>query len=140
LRGWAAACAGNHTRSATIAAPRLVTGGPYSRVRNPIYLGTVILGMGMTGLIGDLRLAPLLVAACALLYLTIIPAEEQFLARKFGAAYASYRNAVPRLIPRFRKWREATPVQPVWRNARGEAGIAATLAAIYGALRWAGEF
>src|SRR5688500_12069093 len=93
MSAWAAAYAGAHTRSPSIGARDLVTAGPYSRVRNPIYLGTVILGLGMTGLIGDWRLAPLLFLACLILYVTIIPAEEQFLAEKFGAAYARYRDA-----------------------------------------------
>src|SRR5437899_2272772 len=40
LRAWAAACAGTHTRTEKIEAPRLATDGPYAHVRNPIYLGS----------------------------------------------------------------------------------------------------
>ena len=78
LRAWAAACAGDHTRDAEISAPRLVTIGPYRFVRNPIYLGTVILGVGMVCLIGDLRLVPLLLAACIALYATSYPRKSSF--------------------------------------------------------------
>jgi protein-S-isoprenylcysteine O-methyltransferase Ste14 len=136
LRAWAAAFAGGHTRDASISAPRLITSGPYGRVRNPIYLGTIILGCGMVGLIGDLRLIPLLFAACLLLYATIIPAEEQFLARKFGEEFSRYRRAVPCLIPRLTSWTAGSPAQPIWSNARGELSIAAILLAIQAFLRF----
>ena len=135
LRAWAAACAGTHTRDATISAPTLVTGGPYARVRNPIYLGTVILGAGMVGLIGDWRLVPFLFIVCVLLYATIIPAEESFLSGKFGPLYEEYKKAVPRLVPRIRAWDGSQKVHPLWTNARGEATIAALLVVIYAALQ-----
>jgi protein-S-isoprenylcysteine O-methyltransferase Ste14 len=137
LRAWAAACAGDHTREASISAPQLVTDGPYGMVRNPIYLGTVILGMGMVGLIGDWKLAPLLVGACVLLYTTIIPAEEQFLSAKFGAAFDAYRAEVPQLFPRWRKRRDAGKGRRVWANAMGDLRIGAILVAIYAFLRGA---
>jgi protein-S-isoprenylcysteine O-methyltransferase Ste14 len=135
LRAVAAASAGAHTRDASISAPRLVTGGPYGYVRNPIYLGTMILGVGMVGLIGDWRLIPLLVAACVMLYATIIPAEEQFLAGKFGEAFAEYRSAVPRLIPHWKRWKKAVNRPLAWRNARGDLIILAILVLIYALLR-----
>jgi protein-S-isoprenylcysteine O-methyltransferase Ste14 len=135
LRAWAAACAGGHTREASISAPRLVTDGPYGHVRNPIYLGTVILGIGMVWLIGDPRMIPLLLGACVMLYATIIPAEEQFLAKKFGAEFEKYRQAVPQLIPRWRAWMKTNQRRPVWANARGDLAIGGLLGVIYGFLR-----
>jgi protein-S-isoprenylcysteine O-methyltransferase Ste14 len=51
LRAWGSGCAGRHTRSAKIEADRLVTGGPFAYVRNPIYVGTMVLGIGMSALI-----------------------------------------------------------------------------------------
>src|SRR3954449_9027637 len=53
LRAWASASVGHHSRSGEIEAPRLVTSGPYALVRNPIYLGSFILGLGMIGLLED---------------------------------------------------------------------------------------
>src|SRR6187402_1723652 len=50
LRAWGSGCAGLHTRSAKIEGAQLVTGGPFAYVRNPIYLGSMILGLGMSGL------------------------------------------------------------------------------------------
>jgi hypothetical protein len=78
----------------------------------------------MAALIGD-PLAFLLAAlAFAILYFSIVPAEESFLEKQFGAEYARYRRAVPRLIPRLKPWSETashTPFQ--WRAARGECFI-----------------
>src|SRR5436190_21382 len=72
--------------------------------RNPIYLGSMVLGLGMVGLIGDARLFPLYLAAFAFLYTILIPAEERFLLTTYGAQYEAYRSAVPRFIPRMQPW------------------------------------
>ncbi|MDB6173105.1 MAG: hypothetical protein JWL59_2416 [Chthoniobacteraceae bacterium] len=137
LRAWAASRAGDHTRTIHIEAPALVTGGPYSMVRNPIYLGTIILGLGMVGLIGDPRMLFLCAITFAALYFGIIPAEEQFLRQKFGAEYIRYCFAVPRLLPRLQPWSEARVGRVNWEPARGELYLALLLVAIYGFLRLA---
>ncbi len=143
IRAWAAACAGEHTREAAISAPRLVTDGPYAWVRNPIYLGTMVLSLGMLGMIGDVRLVPLGMVILLALYATLIPAEERFLREKFGEEYVRYQCGVRRLWPNFRKWSGAREVGRDWKNARGEAGIGGILIFIYAVLRsapyWRGE-
>lgn len=134
LRFWAAGSAGNHTHSAEIEGPRLSTGGPYAFARNPIYLGSMVLGLGMIGLIGDARLLPLYIAAFALLYVILIPAEERFLKGKFGAEFDAYCAAVPRIIPRLTAWKNRTERSFHWSAARGELRLLGVLAGIYGAL------
>lgn len=134
LRGWGSGYAGRHTRSATIAAPRLVTAGPFAHVRNPIYVGTILLGVGMCAVIGDPLGYLLTGLAFAVLYFGIIPAEEDFLARQFGPAYVRYRHAVPRLIPRLRPWAGRGEEGFQWAAVRGEAQIALLVVGIYGAL------
>lgn len=134
LRFWAAGSAGTHTHSAEIEGPQLATTGPYAYVRNPIYLGSMILGLGMIGLIGDGRLLPLYVVAFALLYAVIIPAEERFLAGRFDVAYAAYSAAVPRIVPRMRPWRSGGVQHFHWQAARGELRLLVVLVGIYGAL------
>jgi protein-S-isoprenylcysteine O-methyltransferase Ste14 len=135
LRAWAGGCAGLHTRRATIEAPRLVTGGPFAHVRNPIYLASVILGFGMVALVGDPWLFAFYVGVFVLLYGAIVPAEEQFLRGKFTAEYERYCAHVPRAWPRLRAWRDATPAPFDPRAALGEARLALILAAIYILLR-----
>ena len=137
LRAWAAGCAGGHTRRATIEAPRLATGGPFAYVRNPIYLASIILGLGMVGLLGDPWMLALYIAVFVFLYTAIVPAEERFLRGQFGDAYARYCAHVPRLLPRLRPWPDAEPC-PFDRAATvGDARLALILVAIYAGLRGA---
>jgi protein-S-isoprenylcysteine O-methyltransferase Ste14 len=134
LRAWASGCAGLHTRTGRIEAPRLVTDGPFAYMRNPIYAGTICLGLGMAALIGDPRAYLLAAVAFVLLYFSIVPAEEEYLSRQFGLAYARYRAAVPRFLPRVRPWPGRVKQAFHWRAVRGELGIALVVAAIYLAL------
>lgn len=137
LRAWAAGCAGGHTRRATIEAPRLATGGPFAHVRNPIYLASVILGIGMVGLLADPWMLALCVTVFVFLYTAIVPAEERFLRSQFGEAYVRYCAHVPRVLPRLRRWAEAEQ-RPFERGAiLGEARLAVLLLAIYFGLRGA---
>ncbi len=131
LRIWAAGSTAGHTHSGEIEGPQLSTGGPYAHVRNPIYLGSMILGLGMVGLIGDARLVPLWAAAFLLLYAIIVPAEERFLQQSFGENYHRFRAAVPRWWPRLRPWSEAQPRPFFWSAARGEIRILAALVTIF---------
>ncbi len=139
-RAWAAGCAGRHTREARIEAPALVTGGPYAYVRNPIYLASIVLGFGMVGLIGDPWLLAMHVAVCVLLYAGIVPAEEKFLAGKFGEEYIRYCAHVPRFWPRVRPWSEAVPVKFDPRALLDQARLGGVLVAIYAGLHLAAHF
>ena len=135
LRTWAGGSAGNHTRTVEIEAPQLTTGGPYAYVRNPIYLGTVIIGIGMVGILGDARLLVLHAVVSTLLFALVVPCEEQFLRTKYGGEYEAYFRAVPRLIPKFRPWRGKIE-RPFFRGVlRGEGGIILILVCVYLVMR-----
>jgi len=135
LRAWAGGSAGSHTRKASIEAPRLATGGPYAYVRNPIYLASIILGLGMVGLLGDPWMLLPYIAVFLFLYTAIVPAEEEFLRGQFGDAYARYYAHVPRALPRLRPWSEAT-AHPFDSSALfGEARLALMLLVIYVVMR-----
>ena len=137
LRAWAGGCAGAHTRNATIEAPRLVTGGPFAYVRNPIYLASIVLGLGMVGLLGDSWMLALYAGVFVFLYTAIVPAEEAFLRKTFPEEFARYCANVPRMIPRLRAWPDATPTQFARSAIRGEARLGLVLVAIYGFMRLA---
>jgi protein-S-isoprenylcysteine O-methyltransferase Ste14 len=84
---------------------RLVVGGLYRHVRNPMYLavGATIVGQGL--LIGRPTLL-LYAAVFAVVVLVFVWSyEEPTLARQFGAEYEDYRRAVPGWWPRLRPWR-----------------------------------
>lgn len=139
LRMWGSGCAGKHTRTAQIEAPRLITGGPFAYVRNPIYAGTMCLGFGMAALIGDPKAYLLAAVAFVFLYLGIVPAEEEFLRQQFGAAYARYCAEVPRFLPRLRPWPGRVKQAFHWPAAKGEIVIALWAMGIYLAL-WGEEW
>ena len=135
LRAWAAACAGGHTRSGQIEAPQLVTGGPYAFVRNPIYIGSFVLGLGVVGLLGDPWLLVPHFLVFTVFFGAIVPAEEQFLLSRYGEEYARFRAAVPKVIPRFNPWIGRVEPPRQWQAARGELVIALTVCGIYAGFR-----
>lgn len=130
IRALADGFAGRHTRTEEIEAPRLSTGGPYSFVRNPIYVGSMVLGLGMVGLLASwIALIPYL-AVFAVFYFAVIPAEEQFLRKTFGRQYEEYCQNVPRIRPRLTPWPGAEKTAFDWKPALGEWRVALAIAAI----------
>ncbi|MCH2547487.1 MAG: isoprenylcysteine carboxylmethyltransferase family protein [Alphaproteobacteria bacterium] len=77
----------------------LVTTGPFSVVRNPLYLCSLlgIIGIGFTS--NQLSVLIILVVGMLLMYLPLVRQEEAFLQEKFGQAYTQYCALVPRFIP-----------------------------------------
>ena len=136
-RAWAGGWAGSHTRRATIEAPHLVTGGPYAHVRNPIYLASIVLGLGMVGLLGDPWMLVPYVGVFIFLYVSIVPAEEEMLARQFAQEYQRYRENVPRIIPRIRPWPEGSRERFDWSAPLNELRLGLLLVAIFCALHGA---
>jgi protein-S-isoprenylcysteine O-methyltransferase Ste14 len=83
---------------------RLVTGGVYRHVRNPMYLavGATIAGQALLlGQWGLLAYAGLFFAIVATFVVTY---EEPTLERRFGSDYEAYRRAVPGWLPRLHPW------------------------------------
>jgi protein-S-isoprenylcysteine O-methyltransferase Ste14 len=80
----------------------LATGGPYSRTRNPLYVGSALLAIGF--IVGGHALWGGLVVAVyfAVFYHAAIRSEEARLQRAFGAAFESYAARVPAFFPRLR--------------------------------------
>jgi protein-S-isoprenylcysteine O-methyltransferase Ste14 len=84
---------------------RLVVGGLYRHVRNPMYeaVAATIVGQALIlGRPGLLLYAALFAATVATF---VLGYEEPTLADQFGTEYEAYRRAVPRWIPRLRAWR-----------------------------------
>ena len=78
----------------------LISSGPYSLCRNPLYLFSII-GMAGVGFASEtLTLGLALLAAALLFYPAVIRREEAFLRTRFGAAYERYVSETPRLVPR----------------------------------------
>ena len=100
LRIWPVFVLGNRFSGlvAIQAGHTLATGGPYRRIRNPSYLGLLIMSLGWAlafrsaiGVLLVLLLVPPLIAR--------MQAEEKLLSSEFGAQYDAYRSQTWRLIP-----------------------------------------
>ena len=79
---------------------RLAESGPYAYLRNPLYLGTLIVAAGLAIASRRWLLAALFAAVFLLIYLPAIELEEQHL-RKLFPSFASYSKRVPSLWPTF---------------------------------------
>ena len=79
---------------------RPAVGGPYSFVRNPLYLGTYLMAVGVSWAIGNTLLLLVVTVFFAAIYHFIILDEENKLIRIFGAPYLKYCQVVPRFVPR----------------------------------------
>lgn len=77
----------------------LATTGPYAHTRNPLYLGSVVIGLGFALASRNWIIAVLMTAMYAVIYVPVIHGEEQFLLSKFPQ-FSRYCEHVPRLIPR----------------------------------------
>ena len=84
--------------------PRLVVSGFYRYVRNPIYVGFLVMLLGEALLFGSLGLLKYAAVAWCIGAAAVHWYEEPTLARKFGAEYQDYRRAVRAWIPRLHPW------------------------------------
>lgn len=93
-------------------AAELNTTGPYSLVRNPLYLGRILNFTGLAMLSGSLGFAAVVLLAAVLIYERISCYEEQYLRGRFAAEYPEWAARVPALFPRFHEW--VKPKYPFW--------------------------
>jgi protein-S-isoprenylcysteine O-methyltransferase Ste14 len=88
---------------------RLVVGGAYRHLRNPMYVALLAIIAGQALLLGQ----PVLLLYTAALWLFAAAivrwVEEPGLRRRFGADYDAYRRAVPAWWPRLRPWSPEEP-------------------------------
>jgi protein-S-isoprenylcysteine O-methyltransferase Ste14 len=83
---------------------RLVVGGLYRYVRNPMYLAVAATIAGQALILGRLLLLLYALAFGAAVWTFVRTYEEPTLARRFGPEYDDYRRAVPGWWPRRRPW------------------------------------
>jgi protein-S-isoprenylcysteine O-methyltransferase len=101
IRIWAAITLGRfYTTTLMITeGHRVVTNGPYSRIRHPGYLGEMLLWTGFGILSSDLITALLLPMLFVAAYLYRISVEERMLTQELGDDYVQYRRRTRKLIP-----------------------------------------
>jgi protein-S-isoprenylcysteine O-methyltransferase Ste14 len=77
----------------------LATSGPYAYTRNPLYLGSLLIGIGFAVAARSWWVGVLLVVMFFAIYLPVIRDEENFLRQRFPE-FDEYARHVPRMLPR----------------------------------------
>jgi protein-S-isoprenylcysteine O-methyltransferase Ste14 len=102
IRAWAS----GHIRKNA----ELAVSGPYAYTRNPLYLGSFLIGLGFTAASGRIVLALLFAALFLGIYFPVMRVEATTLAGLFAENYDRYKRSVPLFFPRLTPYRpEETP-------------------------------
>ncbi|HLI94542.1 MAG TPA: isoprenylcysteine carboxylmethyltransferase family protein [Candidatus Baltobacteraceae bacterium] len=99
----------------------LVQSGPFAFVRHPLYLGNLLLALGL-GAAAPLAGWIFIFAASVIFVNALIRYEEDALKKRHGASYDAYRSSVPSLVPRIPGLRANQSIQPsLVQGLRSEA-------------------
>lgn len=96
---------GSGTPAPVAPTERLVVGGIYRHVRNPMYVAVIAIILGQLLLFGSPALALYAALGAAAMVAFVVFYEEPTLARRYGESYEAYRRNVPGWLPRLTPWR-----------------------------------
>jgi protein-S-isoprenylcysteine O-methyltransferase Ste14 len=99
IRAWAS---GHIRKNKTLA-----VSGPYAFTRNPLYLGSFLLGVGFTIASGVWWLALIFIILFLGIYLPVMRVEAEDLTQIFGADFEEYKKNVPLFFPRLTPWKSS---------------------------------
>ena len=94
---------------------RLVVGGLYRYVRNPMYVAVAATIVGQAALLGRPGLLLYALGFMAAVAAFVNLYEEPVLSERFGDEYERYRRGVPAWRPRLRPWKSDQPLRPLHR-------------------------
>jgi protein-S-isoprenylcysteine O-methyltransferase Ste14 len=129
LRVWANGYVGHRKVNATMRSQNdpkighLITAGPYSFFRNPLYIGTLLIGIGFCAAVRNPVLSALAVVLFLMVYRRKVRAEELVILQEWGEEFERYRAAIPRWFPSFRpyahpfgewSWQGVRASQEIW--------------------------
>jgi protein-S-isoprenylcysteine O-methyltransferase Ste14 len=135
VRLWGVCYAGSETRTTgKVGGTNLIISGPFAFVRNPLYLGNIIIYLGFG--IMTLALFPYLQIIALIFFLIqyrlIVSEEEEYLFNTFGEKYKKYFDSVPRFFPRLNPFKDITIEQPEFNLKSGLKSEKRTLQALFG--------
>jgi len=117
IRLWGVRHIGAISRTRSTRLGPLVASGPFSLVRNPLYIGNIALWVGFALTARLVWLAPIFFAVLAFEYHAIVRWEERLLHERLGDRYRVYVGQVPRWIPTTRHAVANPPVDVFsWRE------------------------
>jgi protein-S-isoprenylcysteine O-methyltransferase Ste14 len=122
IRLWGVSWAGSETRTTGhMEGTYLVVSGPFAHVRNPLYIGNILIYLGLG--IMSFAIFPYLQIFALLFfifqYYHIIKGEEEFLLNRYGEQFKEYKKNVPRLFPRISAYKPGVIKQPVFKFKAG---------------------
>ena len=107
IRLWGVSVAGTETRTTgRVGGTHLFIDGPFGYVRNPLYVGNLMIYVGV-GVMANALMPYLGILAFGfflLQYTMIVTKEEEYLHATFGDEYERYVQHVPRFMPRFTRY------------------------------------
>ena len=104
-------------RGKKVYAEDLVTDGVYGHVRNPMYVGNLLIVAGVAIAANSWATILVGVPLAVFMYICIVAAEEQYLLGRFGEAFKAYCQDVPRWLPKpAALFRSSEPMQFRWRR------------------------
>jgi len=135
IRYWGVSWAGSETRSTGgVGGTFLIISGPFAYVRNPLYVGNVLMYLGLG--IMSFALFPYLQIVAIIFFLVqyyfIVKEEEKYLSEKFKEEYADYCKHVPAFLPRLFPYKNAKVVQPPYNPKAGVRSETRSLQAFLG--------
>jgi protein-S-isoprenylcysteine O-methyltransferase Ste14 len=134
LRAWAS----GHLRKNDA----LATTGPYAYTRNPLYLGSFLIGVGFTIAAGRWELAALFAVLFLGIYVPVMRVESETLEQLFGHKYRRYAQVVPMFLPRVTRYHGAATgefdvaLYKRYREYQAGLGFAAAFAILIAKAIW----
>ncbi|MCX8105986.1 MAG: isoprenylcysteine carboxylmethyltransferase family protein [Ignavibacterium album] len=134
IRLWGVSWAGSETRTTgKVGGTYLIISGPFAYVRNPLYVGNILIYLGL-GIMSYALFPYLQIIALMFFvfqYYLIVKAEEEYLFSTFGEQYKKYFQSVPRFFPRFTPHRDDSVEQPPFKINEGLKSERRTLQALF---------
>lgn len=127
IRAWAS----GHIRKAK----ELAISGPYAHTRNPLYVGSLLMGVGFTLAAGVWWLAIIFCVLFIGIYLPVMRVEAEDIRQIFDEEFDEYERNVPMLIPRVTPWKSTGTAFDFqlylqYREYRAAIGVALAIAVL----------
>ena len=122
IRLWGVSWAGSETRTTgDVGGTFLIVSGPFAHVRNPLYVGNILMYAGL-GLMSFALFPYLQIAGIIFFYIQytfIVLEEENYLRKTFGEEFENYAKNVRRFFPRITKYISGNTIQPPFNFKAG---------------------
>jgi len=122
IRIWGVSWAGSETRTTgEVGGSFLVISGPFAHVRNPLYVGNILIYTGL-GIMSFALFPYLQILGLIFFYFQyklIVQEEELYLEKTYGKDYENYRQNVPKFFPKLKAYKVDGMNQPEYILSKG---------------------